>query len=238
MRADHVLVIRGIAVSGEAARAMILAGEILLPNGRVEKAGQLIPFDSELRVASRRRFVSRGGDKLESALSDFGLDVRGLVALDVGASTGGFTDCLLQSGALHVYGIDVGRAQLAEKLRRDGRVTSWEGVNGRETYVLPNKVDLVVADVSFISLRLVLPPAALHAKPDGRALVLVKPQFESGKGQVGRGGVVRDPLVRAQAVGSFCIWSVAQGFRVLGVRPSRLQGSKGNQEFFVLLRIP
>ena len=235
-RADQLLVSRGLARSREAARAMILAGEALLPNGRVEKAGQLLPSDAEIRLARRRRFVSRGGDKLAGALEDFGVEVRGLAALDVGASTGGFTDCLLQSGARHVYAVDVGRAQLAEKLRRDERVTFRESLNARTPFELAEAVDLVVADVSFISLRLVLPSALAHLRPGGRALALVKPQFEAGRGQAKARGVVRDPQVHARVVGGFCLWAVERGLRVLGVRASRVAGETGNREFFVLLR--
>ena len=209
---------------------------MLLPNGRVEKPGQLLPADAEIRVAERPRYVSRGGDKLAGALADFALDVSGLAALDVGASTGGFTDCLLQAGARRVYAVDVGRAQLAERLRRDDRVHFREGLNARSPFDLPEPVDLVVADVSFISLRLALPSPLLHLRPGGTALVLVKPQFEAGRASVGAGGVVRDPAAHARAVGGFCVWAVGQGLRVLGVRASRLAGEKGNREFFVALR--
>ncbi len=236
-RADVLLVSRGLAPSREAARAVILAGEALLPNGRVEKPGQLLPADADVRLTERRRFVSRGGDKLAGALEDFGLDVRGLTALDVGASTGGFTDCLLQWGARRVYAVDVGRGQLAERLRRDDRVWSREGLNTREPFDLPEPVDLVVADVSFISLRLALPPALRHLRRPGLAVVLVKPQFEAGKDAVGARGVVRSPTTHARVVGSFCLWAIGEGMQLLGVRPSRLTGDAGNREFFVALRV-
>ncbi len=227
---------RGLAPSREAARALILAGEALLPNGRVEKPGQLLPPNAAIRLAERRRFVGRGGDKLAGALDDFHLDVRGLAALDVGASTGGFTDCLLQAGARRVYAIDVGRGQLAERLRRDERVWFREGLNARYPFELPEPVGIVVADVSFISLRLVLPQALRCLASQGLALALVKPQFEAGRGAVDARGVVRAPETRARAVGGFCVWAVGQGLRVLGVRASRLAGDAGNREFFVALR--
>ncbi len=235
-RADQLLVSRGLARSRESARAMILAGEALLPNGRVEKPGQLLPADADVRLAERRRFVGRGGDKLAGALEDFRIDVRGLTALDVGASTGGFTDCLLQAGARRVYAVDVGRGQLAERLRRDERVSFREGVNARAPFELPEQADLVVADVSFISLRLVLPEALRHLRRPGLAVVLVKPQFEAGRGAAGARGVVRSPATHAQVVGGFCLWGIGEGLRVLGVRASRLTGDAGNREFFVALR--
>ncbi len=236
VRADLLLTERGLAESREDARASILAGEVFTGTQRVEKAGQLLSADIELRVASRRRFVGRGGEKLEGALVALGLDPQGWTALDVGASTGGFTDCLLQRGAARVYAVDVGRGQLADRLRGDARVVSMERTNARETFDLPEAVDLLVADVSFISLRLVLPPSLAHLRAGGQALVLVKPQFEAGRREVGRGGVVRDPAVHARTVGAFCLWAIGEGLQLLGIRPSSLEGDAGNREFFVLLR--
>jgi 23S rRNA (cytidine1920-2'-O)/16S rRNA (cytidine1409-2'-O)-methyltransferase len=237
VRADQLLVERGLAVSREQARALLLAGEVFSGSQRIERPGQQIRADIPLRVRERPRFVGRGGEKLAGAIAAFGLKVRGLVALDVGASTGGFIDCLLQAGASRVYGVDVGHGQLAAKLRDDSRVVSMEGVNAREPFPLPEPVDLVVADVSFISLRLVLPAALAHLRAGGRALVLVKPQFEAGREQVGRGGVVRDAAVHAQVVGGLCLWAIEQGLRLEGVRPSPIEGGEGNREFFALLRV-
>lgn len=197
-----------------------------------------MPADADVRVTPAPRYVGRGGEKLDAALAAFGLDVRGLVALDVGASTGGFTDCLLQHGAARVYAVDVGRGQLASRLAADPRVVAMERTNARRPFPLPEPVDLLVADVSFISLRLVLPPSVAHLGPGAWVLALVKPQFEVPSALVGAGGVVRDPSVWAQAVGGFCVWSIGQGLQLVGVRPSVLQGDKGNQEFFVLLRRP
>jgi 23S rRNA (cytidine1920-2'-O)/16S rRNA (cytidine1409-2'-O)-methyltransferase len=234
-RADQLLVEQGLAVSREQARALLLAGEVFSGTQRIERPGQSLPAGTPLRVRERPRFVGRGGEKLAGALDAFGLEVRGLVALDVGASTGGFVDCLLQGGAARVYAVDVGHGQLAVKLRDDPRVVSMEGVNARDPFPLPEPVDLVVTDVSFISLRLVLPAALEHLRAGGQALVLVKPQFEAGREQVGRGGIVRDPAVHAQVVGGFCLWAIERGLRLEGVRPSPIEGGDGNREFFVLL---
>ncbi|MEK9659442.1 MAG: TlyA family RNA methyltransferase [Chloroflexota bacterium] len=235
-RADQMLVERGMATSREQARALLLGGEVFSGSQRIERPGQQLPADTPLRVRERPRFVGRGGEKLAGALAAFGIEVRGLVALDVGASTGGFVDCLLQAGARGVYGVDVGHGQLAAKLRDDPRVVSMEGVNARHPFPLPAPVDLLVADVSFISLRLVLPAALEHLSPGGFALVLVKPQFEAGREQVGRGGIVREPVTHAAVVGELCLWAIAQGLRLGGVRPSPIEGSDGNLEFFVLMR--
>jgi 23S rRNA (cytidine1920-2'-O)/16S rRNA (cytidine1409-2'-O)-methyltransferase len=240
VRADHRLVSLGLAESGRRARALILAGEVFDGTARIEKPGQMIKGDSPLRVTERPRYVGRGGEKLAGALEEFGLDVSGLTALDIGASTGGFTDCLLQQGAARVYAVDVGRGQLAERLRNDPRVVSMERTNARDPYALPQAVDLVVADVSFISLRLVLPQALTHLKPRGLVLAMVKPQFEAGREQVGRRGVVRDPAVHGAVVGGFCLWAIGLQEKpcLLGIRRSRLEGDEGNREFFVLLALP
>ena len=186
-------------------------------------------------VRAPLQYVGRGGDKMAGALDAFGLDPAGAVVLDVGASTGGFTDCLLQRGAARVYDIDVGRGQLAHKLLIDPRVDSYEGVNARHDFPLPEPVDMAVADVSFISLRLVLPQMAAHLRPGGRMLVLVKPQFEAERGAVGRGGIVRDGKTHATVLGDFVQWAIGQGHRLRGVTPSPITGTEGNREFFVLL---
>ncbi len=238
LRADQLLLEKGLAESREQARALILAGAVFSGTERVEKPGQRLAADTAIRVRQRPRYVSRGGEKLEGALASFDLGVQGDTVLDIGSSTGGFTDCLLQHGAARVYAVDVGTGQLAAKLRSDRRVISMERTNMRYGIVLPEAVDLIVADVSFISLRLVLPPALSHLKQDGLVLVLVKPQFESGKDQVGKGGVVRDPKVHASTVGSFALWAIGQGLRLVGIRPSLIVGDAGNREFFVLLRLP
>ncbi len=236
VRADLLLVERGLAVSPSQAHTLLRAGAVFSRDMRVETPGQMVAADAPLRLAERQQYVGRGGQKLAEALASFGLDVKDMTALDVGASTGGFTDCLLQAGARCVYAVDVGRAQLAERLRGDPRVVSMEQTNARQPFHLPRAVDLVVADVSFISLRLVLPPALVHLRAGGQALVLVKPQFEAGRGAVGKGGVVSDPMTHASVVGGFCLWAIQRGLRLLGVRGSVLAGDAGNREYFVLLR--
>ena len=237
-RADQLVVEHGFAPSREQARALILAGEISIHERRVEKAGQMLPGDAALTIRERPRFVGRGGEKLEGALSAFGLDVAGSVALDVGASTGGFTDCLLQRGATKVYAVDVGRAQLAERLRTDPRVDSQERTNARHPLNLPEKVDIAVVDVSFISLVLVLPETVSHVKQGGHVVALVKPQFEAGRDRVGRKGVVSDPFVHADVVAKVSQWVIGRpDLRFLGVRRSVLEGDQGNREFFVLMSV-
>ncbi len=237
-RADQLVVERGYAPSREQARALILAGEVSLGGRRVEKAGQMLPADATLTIRERPRFVGRGGEKLEGALAAFRLEVTGAVALDVGASTGGFTDCLLQRGAKKVYAVDVGRAQLAERLRKDPRVLSRERTNARHPLDLPEQVDIAVVDVSFISLLLVLPETVSHVKQGGVLLALVKPQFEAGRDRVGRKGVISDPVVHADVVAKVARWVVGRpDLRFLGVRRSGLEGDQGNREFFVLIRV-
>jgi 23S rRNA (cytidine1920-2'-O)/16S rRNA (cytidine1409-2'-O)-methyltransferase len=217
---------------------MILAGEVTL-SGRLAQQrptpGMQVRPDVDLSVRPRERYVSRGGEKLAAALVRFDLSVSGAVALDVGASTGGFTDCLLQHGADRVYAVDVGHGQLDSRLRQEPRVTSMERVNVRHGLSLPEKVDLVVADVSFISLRLVLPPAFECLRSGGGAAILLKPQFEARRGEVGEKGVVRDPVIHGRVIGRFASWCVDRGIRVRGLMRSPIEGSTGNREFFMYL---
>ena len=238
IRADRLLVERGLAESREQAQALIMEGVVYTPSGRVLKAGSTIPEGVELEVKGRLPFVSRGGVKLAHALDQFHIDVTGLTALDVGASTGGFTDCLLQRGAQRVYAVDVGHGQMNYGLRRDPRVAVIEKTNARYPFELPEAVDLVTMDVSFISLTLVLPEAARHLKPGCCIAALVKPQFEAPKGQVGRGGVIKDPKVHAAVLGKMVNWAVGQGLRVRDMCRSPIQGDAGNREFFILLQKP
>ena len=236
VRLDRLLVERGLAESLSKAQALVLAGSVLVGDRMVDKPGTAVSLDASLALKERPPYVSRGGIKLAAALDAFGLQVEDVVALDVGASTGGFTDCLLQRGAQRVYAVDVGRGQLDERLRSDPRVVVMERMNARYPFSLPEPVDLVTVDVSFISLTMVLRPSVGHLRPGGIIVALVKPQFEVGRREVGRGGVVREPQLHARAVGKVVLWAIAQGLRVRGVTPSPIQGDAGNREFLLLLQ--
>jgi 23S rRNA (cytidine1920-2'-O)/16S rRNA (cytidine1409-2'-O)-methyltransferase len=232
-RLDVLLVERGLAESRSQAQALLLAGRV---KGHA-KAGERVEETADLEVEGGPRFVSRGGEKLAGALEAFGIDVAGEDCLDVGASTGGFTDCLLQSGAARVIALDVGYGQLHPKLRNDPRVTVLERTNVRDLRCedLPFRPTFVTCDVSFIGLAKALPPALACAEPGWRALVLVKPQFEAGPADVGKGGVVRDPDVHRRVLHGVVAAAPTWGARVVGVEPSPLLGPKGNKEFFVHL---
>jgi 23S rRNA (cytidine1920-2'-O)/16S rRNA (cytidine1409-2'-O)-methyltransferase len=230
-RLDVLLVERGLAESRTQAQALVMAG--LVPG--YGKPGQQVDEDTELELRGRAPYVSRGGEKLAHALDAFGLDVTGLDCLDVGASTGGFTDVLLQRGAARVIALDVGYGQLHQRLRNDPRVTVLERTNARELTALPFAAQLVVCDVSFISVRVALPPALKLAAPGWQAVVLVKPQFEAGRGDVGKGGVVRDPAVRARVVREVAEAALAWGGHTEAVVDSGLPGPKGNRELFLHL---
>jgi len=238
VRADRLLFNRGLADSREQAQALIMEGVVYTPSGRVLKSGSTLPADVELEVKGRLPFVSRGGVKLSHALDQFQLDVAGMTALDVGASTGGFTDCLLQRGAKRVYAIDVGHGQMDYRLRQDDRVIVIEKVNARHPFEIAEQVDLMTMDVSFISISMVIPEAANHLKPGHYIVALVKPQFEAEKNQVGRGGVIKDPKVHASVLGKTVNWAVGQGLRVRDICRSPIQGDAGNREFFILLQKP
>jgi len=230
-RLDVLLVERGLAESRSKAQAMVMAG---LVDG-YSKPGIAVDESAELSVTEPPRFVSRGGEKLDHALDVLGIDVRGLDCLDVGASTGGFTDCLLQRGAARVIALDVGRGQLHSRLREDPRVTVLERTNARSLTELPYPPELVTCDVSFISVRKALPPALRLASPGWRALVLVKPQFESARGETGR-GVVRDTAVQRRVLREVAEAALDWGAEVTDVVDSGLPGPKGNREFFLALR--
>ena len=237
-RLDVSLVERGLAESRQKAQAMILAGEIAVDGKKADKAGANIADSSRIEVHSRlQKYVSRGGFKLEGALKDFQVNPQGRVCLDVGASTGGFTDCLLQIGATRVYAVDVNTDQLAWKLHGDARVIRIKK-NARELAAddLPEHVELVVADVSFISVKKVLPGAYACAKEGADFLILVKPQFELQREDVGKGGIVRDPKLHESAISSVRTAAEALGLTVLGVSPSHLPGAEGNQEYFLHAR--
>ena len=241
MRADMALVERGLAPSREKARALILAGEVLGGDRPLAKAGDLVSPDAELRLRSQPLpFVSRGGLKLAKALEAFEIAVGGRVALDVGASTGGFTDCLLQHGAVRVYCIDVGHGQLHEKIARDPRVVAHDRTNIRHVAsgFLPEMPSLVAIDVSFIALRLVLPAVQALAAPDADVIALVKPQFEVGRTKVGKGGIVRDESARLEALEGVAQAATSLGFSLRGHITSPITGAKGNVEFLLHLRTP
>lgn len=237
LRADVLLVERGLASSRTQAQALILSGRVFSGERRVEKAGETLPVDAELGVRGGRRFVSRGGDKLDGALEDLDLEVRGAVVVDIGASTGGFTDCVLRRGAVAVYAVDVGHGQLAQQLRDDPRVIVMERTNARHlsSASFPRRIDLVVVDASFIGIEKLMPAIAAILPPTGRLLALVKPQFEAGRDAARRArGVIRDPEVRSSAISSAKTAIDAAGFEILGECDSRVPGPKGNVERFVL----
>jgi 23S rRNA (cytidine1920-2'-O)/16S rRNA (cytidine1409-2'-O)-methyltransferase len=236
VRADQLLVARELAESRTKAQALILAGSVFSGDKRVAKAGDLLAEDAPLEVKGRDHpWVSRGGVKLDHGLTHFGLDVAGAVALDVGSSTGGFTDVLLSRGAAKVYAVDVGTNQLAWKLRQDPRVIVHEQTNARylDATTVPEPVDIVVCDASFIGLAKVLGPALALARPGAKLVALVKPQFEAGREEVGKGGVVRDPAVHQRVCDAAAEWVAAQGWTVLGVVESPITGPEGNVEFLL-----
>ncbi|HYL62398.1 MAG TPA: TlyA family RNA methyltransferase [Candidatus Methylomirabilis sp.] len=236
-RLDLFLVERGLADSQKSAQAMILAGEVSLDGAPAQKAGLQVAADARVEFTRRQKFVSRAGLKLEGALEDFTVDPTGLVCLDIGASTGGFTDCLLQRGATKVFAVDVSIAQLDWKLRQDSRVISVE-CNAR--HLTPkdfsDAADLVVVDVSFISVTKILGPAADCARPNADFLILIKPQFELPRTDVPHGGVVNNPQLHQKAIESVKQAAEKVGLRCLKVAPSRLKGAEGNQEYFLHAR--
>jgi len=234
-RLDTLLVERGLVKSRKRAQSLILAGKVKVEGRVADKPGKRVPAEVEVALEEALPYVSRGGLKLKEALGRFQLDVSGLICADVGASTGGFTDCLLQHGAAKVYAIDVGYGQLAWELRQDPRVVVLERTNIRYLESLPEPIDLATIDVSFISLELVLPPVINLLKPEGRIIALVKPQFEAGREQVGKGGVVKDPEVHRQVLHKVAKLAQDLGLRVLGLIPSPLLGPAGNVEFFTHL---
>src|SRR5438034_10659115 len=236
VRLDQLLVQRELAPSRERAQALILAGMVRVDGGRADRAAAPVAEDAELAVDTGPKYVSRGGDKLAGALDAFGLDVTGKVAIDVGSSTGGFTDVLLKRGATRVHAVDVGKGQLDWGLRQDARVVVHEGVNAREGVPVEEPVDLVVADVSFISLRLALPPSLAQLRDGGDVVALVKPQFEAGREAVGPGGVVRDTAARAAAVLRVARDLATRRAPVIAVAPSPIAGREGNREIFVRAR--
>ncbi len=236
-RIDRLLVRRGLASTRERAQALILAGQVFVNGQRAHKPGQRIPEEARIEVQGPPlRYVSRGGMKLEAALRTFEIPVAGSVCLDIGASTGGFTDCLLQHGARLVYAVDVGRGQLDWRLRQDPRVQVREGVNARYLTPedFPTRFDLITIDVSFISLRKILPAARALLKPSGAILALIKPQFEVGRREVGKGGIVRDPEKHRRVIEEIRQFAEQNlSLRCAGVMESPIPGGEGNKEFFI-----
>ena len=236
LRADQLLVTRGLAESRTRAQALIMAGAVFSGEKKIAKPGDTLAEDAPLEVRGKDHpWVSRGGIKLDHALSHFGLDVTGAIALDVGSSTGGFTDVLLTRGAEKVYAVDVGTNQLAWKLRQDDRVVVHEQTNARalDRSIIPEPVDIIVCDASFIGLAKVLEAPLKLARPGAKLVALIKPQFEAGREEVGKGGVVRDPAVHDRVCAQARAWVELQGWAVLGITPSPITGPEGNVEFLL-----
>jgi len=238
VRLDVLLVERGLAPTREKAQALIMAGQVRLDGAAADKAGRQVSREAKVEVIAGLPYVSRGGLKLAHALDSFSISVAGLVALDVGASTGGFTDCLLQRGAARVYALDVGYGQLDYKLRTDPHVVVMDRVNAHYPFELPEKADMATVDVSFISVLKVLPNVIPHVRLGGSLLVLVKPQFEAERGQVGKGGIVKDPRVHAQVLTKVLLWAIDGRLGLRGLVPSPILGTEGNREFLLWLRLP
>jgi 23S rRNA (cytidine1920-2'-O)/16S rRNA (cytidine1409-2'-O)-methyltransferase len=236
-RIDTLMVELGLAEIRAKAQALIMAGKVLVGENPVIKSGTLINESAEITVRAPSPYVSRGGIKLAQALDAFHVDVSGMVAADIGASTGGFTDCLLQRRARKVYAIDVGYGQLDYRLRQDKRVVVMERTNARYPLSLPEKVDLATLDLSFISATKVIPSAIGLLKDGGTLLVLIKPQFEARRVEVGKGGIIKDPQRHARVLGRFISWAVGERLRLRGLVASPILGSSGNREFFVRLNL-
>ena len=237
-RLDSLLVDRGLVSSRERAKALIAEGKVLVDQQMIDKPGTTVRVEAHLELTAELPYVSRGGLKLEGALGAFGIDPQGMVVMDVGASTGGFTDCILQRGAKKVYAVDVGYGQLAWKLRNDPRVVNLERANIRylqREAVQEEGVDLILIDTSFISIEKFLPHVLGFLREGGILVGLIKPQFEVGKGEVGKGGVVRDPALHEKVIERISAFSRELGLRILGVAESPLLGPKGNKEFFIHL---
>lgn len=236
-RIDNLLVDKNLVESRAKARAMIMAGEVTVDGRAVIKAGTMVDDASEIGLAEPPPFVSRGGIKLDYVLDRFGIDVSLKTAADIGASTGGFTDCLLKRGASRVYAIDVGYGQLDYSLRKDPRVTVMERMNARYPVGLPEKLDLITIDVSFISVEKIIPSVSQLLKEDGKIIALIKPQFEARKKEVGKGGIIRQPAVHARVLGRFITWMTNQKLRLVSLTASPIPGASGNREFFVLIKL-
>jgi 23S rRNA (cytidine1920-2'-O)/16S rRNA (cytidine1409-2'-O)-methyltransferase len=234
-RLDNLLVTRELAENQKLAQAVIMAGEVAVSGKVITKPGTLVDESAELKLAEKLPYVSRGGNKLAHALDEFKLDVTSLAAIDVGASTGGFTDCLLQRGVRLVYAIDVGYGQLDYKLRQDPRVVVMERINAHHPFSLPEKVNIATVDLSFISVTKVIPNVVDHLTQPGYIVVLFKPQFEAKRQEVGKGGIIKDPQVHALVLGRFIAWATDHDLRLRGLVASPILGAEGNKEFLIFL---
>ena len=234
-RLDILLVERGLIESRSQAQALILAGKVTVDGEVSSKSGNLIDEDSFIEIAQRPPYVSRGGIKLAHALDEFGIEVASMIALDIGASTGGFTDCLLQRGVKKVYAIDVGYGQIDYGLRQNSKVVVMDKTNVHYPFSISEKADLATIDLSFISVTKVIPNIIEHLDESGRFIILLKPQFEAGRKEIGRKGVIKDPQVHARVLGRFISWVVGYGLRLGSLIASPILGAEGNKEFLILL---
>ena len=234
-RIDLLLIEHALAETRKKAQALVMAGVVFVNGHRVPKPSTLVENNSSIEVRGKLEYVSRGGIKLAHALLQFGIIVRDKVALDVGASTGGFTDCLIQRSVQHVYALDVGKGQIAYTIRKNPKVTVIEKVNARYPFSLPEQIDLATIDVAFISLTNILNSVSTHLKAGGQIVCLVKPQFEARRSEVGRGGVIKDPSLHATILGRMIAWCTKNQFRVKNLTTSPITGEAGNKEFFLLL---
>ena len=230
------MVDRGLVANRTKAQALIMAGKVTVEGKDAVRAGTPVPDDAVINLLEPPPFVSRGGIKLEYALDQFRIDVSAKVVTDIGASTGGFTDCLLKRGASRVYAVDVGCGQIDYRLRQDPRVVIMEGVNARYPIALPETVDLVTIDVSFISVEKIIPSVAELLKTGGNIIVLIKPQFEAKRVEVGKRGIIRQPIIHARVIGRFIDWIIRHQFRLYGLVASPLFGASGNREFLALIK--
>lgn len=237
-RLDAILVERAITTTLDHAMKIILAGEVRVEDSIITHPGTYVTEKAVISLLPKNKYVSRGGIKLEGALEHFGLDLDQTVTADIGSSTGGFTDCLLQNGVQRVYSIDVGYGQIAYRLRTDPKVIMLERTNARYHIPIPEKLDLATIDVSFISLTLVLPNILQHLHTNGHIVALIKPQFEAPRNEVGKGGIVRVPQTHSNVIGKIAIWGIRNGLRVRNINQSTLEGQKGNKEFFILFQKP
>lgn len=234
-RLDRILVDQGLVESRERGQALIMEGRVYVDGQKITKAGTPFALEVVISLESRPSYVGRGGLKLAHALERFHVNPSGLTVLDIGASTGGFTDCLLQAGSKKVYALDVGHGQIDYQLRKDPRVSVMEGVNAHYPFQLPEKVDIVTVDVSFISLSKVIPNLVDHLSGQRIILALVKPQFEAHPSDVGKGGIIKDPKVHSKILGTTILWAIRSRLRIRGLEPSPILGTRGNREFFMFL---